>query len=273
MASKTGPSLSQIYYIVLPLIRRAGQMLVSRQKSLATTKVAERHDRGNEIEAEISAFLLTTLNRLFPNHTVLGQEREAEGESEASYEWIVQPLDGRRYYYRGLPLYTTSIALRKNGEIVLGIVFEPITDTVYHAMRGDGAFMGNGSIQVSDQKDWADAAVYLESPMGENKQDQKNRSAVWQAFADVRCRIYDLGVPSLGLCYVAVGAFDVLVGGLEHEAFASDYAASLLIAEEAGATVTDLEGKKLPTSRMPSLVVVAAPSIHKQAMSLLPKAK
>lgn len=267
--NKPGPTLSQIYYIVLPLLRRSGQMLLSRQKGIANLAVGARHDRGQTVEAEISAFMMTTLNRLFPNHTVLGQDRKPEGESDAKYEWIIQPLDGHRYYYRGLPLYTCSIALRKNGETVLGIVFEPVTDTVYHALKGEGAFAGSLGIRVSDQKDWPDSAVYLESPMGQNEREQKERSAVWQSFSKVGCRIYDLGVPSLGLCYVAAGAFDVLVGGLEHEAFGIDYAAALLIAAEAGSNVTDGSGKALPSDRSPSLVVVATPPIHQKSLGLL----
>src|SRR6185295_10078985 len=104
--NKSGPTLSQMYYIVLPLVRRAGQMLVSRQKGIANLSIKERHQRGADIENEISTFLITTLNRLFPNHRIYGQDRKPEGESDAEYEWIVQPLDGSRYFFRGLPLFT-----------------------------------------------------------------------------------------------------------------------------------------------------------------------
>ncbi len=267
--NKTSPTLEQMYYIVLPLIRRAGQMLVSRQKGIANLSDKERHEREQKTEEEIISFLRTTLNRLFPNHKVHGQDREPEGESDAAYEWIVQHLDGRRYYGRGLPLYTCSIALKKNGEVVLGIVFEPVTDTVYHALKGNGAAVDNRNIRVSDQKDFPESAVYLESPAGANERDQKSRAEVWQSFTKAGCRMYDLGVPSLGLCYVAAGAFDVLVGGLEHEAFAIDYAAALLIADEAGANVTDAQGKSLPSDHSPALVVVATPPVHKKSLTLL----
>lgn len=258
-----------MYYIVLPLIRRAGQLLVSRQKGIASVSQKEREERSTAANEEIRTFLATTLNRLFPNHTVHGQDRKPEGDSDAAYEWMFNPLDGKRYFERGLPLFTTSIALKKDGQVVFGIVFEPVTDAVYHAMRGEGAFVGSQSIHVSDHKAAPESAVYLESPAAPSAKEQKARAAVWQSFVDASCRIYDFGVPSLGLCYVAAGAFDVLVGGLEHEAFARDYAASLLIAEEAGATVTDSAGKPISSEQRPSLVVVATPPIHKHAIGLL----
>ncbi len=269
--TKTSPTLEQMYYIVLPLIRRAGQMLVSRQKTIIGLKDKERDQREKQIEEEITNFLYTTLNRLFPNHIVHGQDRKAEGESDAAYEWIVQHLDGRRYYAHGLPLYTCSIALRKDGEVVLAIVFEPVTDTVYHALKGEGAFVDALAMHVSDQKDWPESAVYLESPMSANERDQKTRAAIWQSFAKAGCRMYDLGVPSLGLCYVAAGAFDVLIGGQEHEAFATDYAAALLIAQEAGAHISDSTGKSLAEENSASLVIVATPPVHKKSLSLLGK--
>jgi myo-inositol-1(or 4)-monophosphatase len=264
--SKVEPSLDQIHYIVLPLIRRAGQMLVSRQKTLINLNTAERHKRETEIQAEIRNFLCSTLIRLFPNHAV--KDFDYKPEEASGYQWIVTELDGRRFYTRGLPLYTTALALVRDNEVVLGIVFEPANDLAYHALRGQGAFAGNQPLKTSEQVDAPKAAIYLESPVSDAEHKPAERFKIWQSFAGAGCRIFDLGLPSLGLCYVAAGAFDVLIGGPNHPTFINDYAAALLIAKEAGAVISDDKGKDI-SSLNPSLILAATKPIHKTALTLL----
>src|SRR6185369_17129960 len=133
-------------------------------------------------------------------------------------------------------------ALRQSGQVVLGIVFEPANDLAYHARLGNGAFANNHPLKTSDQSDSPKAAIYLESPLSDAEHKPEERFKIWQSFVKAGCRVFDLGLPSLGLCYVAAGAFDALIGGPEHVTFAADYAAPLLIAAEAGALVTDQTG-------------------------------
>lgn len=266
---KAEPTLTQMFYIVLPLVRRAGQLLASRQKGITSLSDAERHARAATIEQEIRDFLATTLVRLFPSHTVLGHDVPATEPSETSYQWIVTQLDGRQYYMRGLSLYTVSLALRRNGQVVLGLVFEPANDLAYHALIGEGAYMGAVPMRASDQKTTADAAVYLESPVADGVRDPQRRFAVWQSFVASGCRVYDLGLPSLGLCCVAAGAFDVLIGGPEDATFAIDHAAALLIAAEAGAVVTNEDGKPLPNDGIARMIVAATPSVQRSVLPLL----
>lgn len=267
--AKVEPSLSQMHYIVLPLVRRAGQMLVSRQKGLVSATPKERRERVEAIQREIREFMVTTLVRLFPSHTVRDFDYQPAEPSELNYHWLVNELDGGRYYACGLPLFTTSLALCRGKEVVLGIVYEPANDFAYHARRGEGALANDIPIKTSEQKDAPEAAIYLESPVRGQGHDPNQRFKIWQAFVEAGCRVFDIGLPSLGLCYVAAGAFDVLIGGPEHPSFPADYAAALLIAAEAGAIVSDQSGKSLPSERPAAIIVAAAPGLHKRALSLL----
>src|SRR3990167_1627544 len=123
-------TVSQIYHVVLPLLLRAGQILTVRQKELAGLSPKVRHERGQAIEEEIKSFLSNTLLQLFPKHSIYDPEKLVGGEA-AVWQWIVMPLDGGRYYFRGLPLFTVSLALKHEGEVVLGIIIEPTTQAVF----------------------------------------------------------------------------------------------------------------------------------------------
>src|SRR3989338_2494012 len=139
--------ISQIYHVVLPLLLRAGQILTARQKEFVGLNLKARHERGQAIEEEIRTFLGSTLVQLFPKHSVYDPGKSVTGEA-AVWQWIATPLDGRRYYFRGLPLYTVSLALKHEGEIVLGLIVEPSTHIAFHALKGEGVFMNDRPLKV-----------------------------------------------------------------------------------------------------------------------------
>ena len=256
-------TVSQIYHVVLPLLLRAGQILMTRQKELVGLTPKARHERGQIIEEEIRSFLSNTLVQLFPSHSIYAPDKPVSGE-QSSWQWLVTPLDGGRYYFRGLPLYTISLALKHEGEVVLGIIIEPPTQTVFHVIRGEGAFMNDRPIKVSEEKDLSNACIYLQSSAAKPSGDANVRLR----FIKQGCRIHDFGVSTLGLCYVAVGAFDAFIGFQEAGSL-PPLAAALFIAKEAGAAVGDGEGRALRAKSESNLIVVAAPGVKKQCLDLV----
>ncbi|MFA5954323.1 MAG: inositol monophosphatase [Patescibacteria group bacterium] len=250
----TEPTLEQIYFIVLPLIRRAGQMLVARQRELWGKSDKERHTRGQEIEQEIRDFLVSTLQLLFPNYGVHGKQ----GSVPQTWQWVVTPLDGSRYYFRGLPLYTTAIALRDKGEIVLGIIYQPVTGNVFHALKGGGAFMNTHAITVSNQKEWVGTSAYVPA--------SKHLLIANKAGADC----HNLGVTSLGLCYLAAGVYDVLLVPIDMAGLFSQ-AAGLIIAREAGAKLSDVSGGALGGGGKLDTLLAATPGLQKKAVQIFNK--
>jgi myo-inositol-1(or 4)-monophosphatase len=257
------PTLSQIYYVVLPLLLRAGQILAARQRELAGVPIKARHERGQAVEAEIRTFLTETLLQLFPKHGVYEPGSLAAPESPA-WQWVVTPLDGGRYYFRGLPLYTTSLALRREGEIVLGIVLEPATQSIFRALKGEGAFLNEQALHVSDERSLTNACCYLESAAAPDERDLALRARL----AAQGCRVHDLGVSTLGLSYVAVGAFDAFLGR-RVEGSLPALAAGLLIAKEAGATLSDGDGKPLRPASSSNVILVATPILSRSILGVL----
>lgn len=259
-------TISQIYHVVLPLLLRAAQILMARQKELSGLSPKARHERGQAIEEEIKSFLGSTLIQLFPKHSIYDAERPVRGET-AAWQWIVAPLDGGRYYFRGLPLFTTSLALKHQGEIVLGIIIEPATQAVFYALKGDGSFMGDRSLKVSDEKGMANGCVYMEEAKTTRR---TNETSIRQRFIKEGCRLHDFGVSTLGLCYLAAGVFDAFIGFRSTSSLAS-LAAALLVAKEAGASVSDGEGKVLQAKSESNIIVVVCPGIKKQCLEIVQK--
>jgi|GEM_PF-1469491 len=258
------PSLEQIYYVVLPLVRRAGQMLVSYQPELKALPDKERQDRGKEIEQEIFTFLATTLRQLFPGHSIYGENEE--GKEKSSWQWVLNPLDGGRYYFRGLGLFTTSMALRNKGEVVLGLVYQPAVGTVFHAIKGSGSFSNRRVIKTSNQKDFVGASIYVDVPVGnKNSLELKVIKLLNEEGAVVR----DLGVVSLGLCYLASGVFDVLFTSIDSQSLIKQ-TAGLIVAREAGAVLSDSEGKALSGVK-PDHLLVSVVNLQKKVLAIIAK--
>lgn len=258
-------TLSQIYYVILPLLLRAGQILVTRQKELADLSTKARHERGKEIEEEIRTFLEATLMQLFPKHSIYSGPKAAEANP---LQWVVVPLDGGRYYFRGLPLYTTSLALRREGEIVLGIVIEPASQSVFHALKGEGAFFNGKPIHVSEEKVLGKACAYLDAPKDDATVTPRKWDTMRSLFAKDGCRINAFEVASLGLCYLATGTFDIFIGFREDPSLAR-FMAGLVVAKEAGAIIIDGEGKPLRATSASNTILVATPGVVRQCLLLM----
>lgn len=246
----TPPTIEQTYYVVLPLLRRVGQLLLARQQELPALNDKERHIRGQEIETELRTFLAETLHQLFPAHAVHGET----GSTNVRWQWIVTPLDGSRYFFRGLPLFTTSLALRENGEVVLGVVLQPATGSVFAARKGEGAQLGNRQLHVSEQKELGGAVAYVTGD-----------KAATTALTTAGAVHVDLDCLSLGVCYVACGVYDLVVAPMDSANLFRN-AASLLIAREAGALLTDKSGAPLGGTK-PTSILVTTKHLQKKAIA------
>ncbi|MFA7286369.1 MAG: inositol monophosphatase family protein [Patescibacteria group bacterium] len=252
MALPTPPTVEQTYYVILPLLRRVGQLLLSRQRELVGLSDKQRHVKAQEIETEIRSFLSTTLHQLFPAHSVHGET----GSTNAPWQWVINAFDGGRYFFRGLPLFTTSLALREKGEVVLGVVLEPATGNVFSARKGEGASLSGRPLAVSEQKELAGAVAYV-----------TNDKPAATALTGAGAVHVDLDCLSLGLCYVAAGAYDIVVAPTDSVSLFKS-AAALLVAREAGALLTDKAGVPLGSSKQTSILVTTK-HLQKKTVTIL----
>jgi myo-inositol-1(or 4)-monophosphatase len=196
-------------------------------------------DLVTEVDEQAEQVIQETLLGDFPSYGMLAEEGGwLPGEENA--RWIVDPLDGTTNYAHGLPIFAVSIALERAGEVVLGLVHDPMREETYVAERGGGATLNDEPIRVSDTDESNQALIATGFPYDRDRMPEA--LDLFGRFAVLTRGMRRLGSTALDLCYVASGRLD---GYYERGIWAWDIAAGSLILEEAGGKVTDYRGREL----------------------------
>ena len=196
-------------------------------------------DVVTEVDEQAEQVIQEILLGAFPSYGMLAEEGGwLPGEENA--RWIVDPLDGTTNYAHGLPIFAVSIALERAGEVVLGLVHDPMREETYVAERGGGATLNDEPIRVSDTDESNQALIATGFPYDRDKMPVA--LDLFGRFAVLTRGMRRLGSTALDLCYVASGRLD---GYYERGIWAWDIAAGSLVLEEAGGKVTDYRGREL----------------------------
>jgi len=215
----------------------AGKILLERKETGKVVELKGKKHFSTNVDIESEKAIIEAIERDFPDHNILSEEA-GEKEKGSKSTWIVDPLDGTKNYARGMPLFSVSIALAREKEMILGVVFDPWAKMLYYAEKGKGAFLNDERIEVSQTKSLDNATVYLDGGnLGKINSEHLNK------MAEKFFRVRNFGVGSLGLCYVAQGGYDAYIGGNSTKIM--DVAAGTVIAQEAGAQITDKKGGKI----------------------------
>ena len=210
--------------------RSAGQPLRELHGRVEdVTYKTDKSDIVTEADHQANRIITTAIENEFPDHSIFSEEAAFQ-EGTSDFKWVIDPVDGTGNFAHGNPQYCISIALLEAGEPVMGVVYVPETDEMFHAIEGENAYKGETRIQVTDQ-DSLDESMLLSGwdPDGEFLRH------FYQETRGVRA----LGSAALSLCYLANGSAE---GNWEYGTYPWDVAAGLVIARAAGATVTDAEG-------------------------------
>lgn len=239
--------------------RQAGaiQMRHFRSRALDIDTKYNEFDVVTIADRESDALISSRIREKYPDHAILSEE---SGESSGSgYRWVIDPLDGTANYSAGLPIFAVSIALQKDGETILGVVYLPYLDELFHAIKGEGAYLGDRKISVSTNTRLDHAAVSTGFPVDRATNTDNNIMNAVNIIPRVRS-FRRLGAAAPDICYVAAGILDAY---WELNLHLWDIAAATLIATEAGAIVTPIR-----CDRGYSLIV-ASPSINNQIKQII----
>ncbi|MEK7539523.1 MAG: inositol monophosphatase [Patescibacteria group bacterium] len=172
----------------------------------------------------------------FPDHSILGEETGMT-KNGGEYVWQIDPVDGTRNFANGIPLFAVSIALVCENEVIVGVVYNPATRSLFYAEKGKGAYLNDKKIFVS--KDDKDHAIITASPSKLNI-DRKLLLELYHNFPKIIRSDRILGCTAIELAYVARGGLEANIQlGLN----TYDFAAGTLLVQEAGGKITTLEGK------------------------------
>jgi myo-inositol-1(or 4)-monophosphatase len=201
-----------------------------------------------------------------PGYGFLGEEGGRIAGTDAAHTWIVDPLDGTTNFLHGLPHFAISIALERSGTIVAGVIYNPITDELFSAERGKGAFLNDKRLRVAARKRLADAVVACGLPhhgRGDLALNRREMAAVQDKVAGLR----RFGAAALDLAFVAAGRFDAY---WERDLSPWDLAAGMILVREAGGFVSDVDGgQDMFTKRH---IVAGNEDMHRALRALLESA-
>ena len=190
-------------------------------------------------DRRVEQVLREELERVRPGYGFLMEESGATPGADKTHRWIVDPIDGTTNFLHGIPLFAISVALERDGELVAGLVYNPISDELFFAEKGIGAFLNDRRIRVAARQDLAQAVISCGIPhKGRGNPDRF--AAELQAVQAEVAGIRRTGAASLDLAWVAAGRFD---GFWERGLNAWDVAAGALIIREAGGMVGEIDSK------------------------------
>ena len=220
----------------------AGKILQMGLRQLDQIQIEEkgRGDLVSVVDRRAEEVIKNILLDKYPQHDFLGEE---SGETRARAEesefcWVIDPLDGTTNFLHGLPQFAVSIGLVKRGKPELGIVYNPATEEWFTAARGEGAQLNGRKLRVSALRDGGRAIVATGFPF-RYPELMPRQYAILQSVLTEIADVRRLGSASLDLCFVAANRVD---GFFEMGLKPWDICAGILIAQEAGAIVTDLAG-------------------------------
>ncbi len=219
-------------------------------------------DLVTEADIESEKVIIKHIKSQFPEHSILSEE-SGEEIRNSDYLWIIDPLDGTTNFAHGLGLFATSIAFAAKGRVLAGVILNPITSELFSASSGKGSFLNGRPIRVSDSGIVKDSLLVTGFPYDFNTILNPLINRFQNCLTEAR-GIRRLGSAALDLCYVACGRFD---GFWEQNLKPWDTAAGFIIAEEAGAKVTDFSGKPFLVDKKE--ILVTNQKIHEEMIQLL----
>ena len=208
--------------------------------------------------------IIEIIRECCPQDEIISEEQPNRFETAGS-RWIVDPLDGTTNYAHGYPFFCTSVAYEKDGEIRIGVVYNPIFKELFVAIKGGGAFFNGKKIQVSSTTDLKQSLLSTGFPY-DVATSKENNIDHFTNFLFAAQAVRRDGSAALNLSYVAAGRFD---GFWEMKLHPWDTAAAILIVEEAGGTVTDFKGR--PFDIFMKKIVASNGLIHEAILEVLAK--
>jgi len=220
-------------------------------------------DLVTEVDHACEALIVDGIREQRPHDAILAEEGRGDEPPGAEWRWVIDPLDGTTNFAHGYPRFCVSIGLEHRGQRTIGVVYDPLLDELYAAVRGQGATRNGTSIGVSGETELENAVVATGFAYDVRRSAEDNIDH-FIAFVKRTRAIRRDGSAALDLCYVACGRFDAY---WELKLHPWDVAAGLLIVEEAGGRTSDLSGG--PPRRSGFECVASNGSLHEAVLRIL----
>lgn len=218
------------------IAREAGALLLPFFDRRVRIEYKGEVDLVTEADRASERLIVERLRARFPDHAIVAEEGGGRA-ADSPYRWYVDPLDGTTNFAHGFPVFCVSIGLEKSGEIVAGVVYDPIRDELFTAESGSGALLNSRPIRISETAALSQCLLATGFPSNHR---HKNPNIHFYHQLNMRSHgVRRAGSAALDLCYVASGRLDAF---WEFNLNPWDVAAGMLMVSEAGGRVTEMRG-------------------------------
>ncbi len=233
----TSPTMT----VMTAAVRKASRKLSRDFGEVENLQVSKKGPADFVTAADLAAekVLREELERARPGYSFLLEEGGVIKGTDATHRWIIDPLDGTTNFMHAIPHFAISVALERNGVIVAGVVYNPVTNELYTAERGRGAYINDRRLRVSSRTNLTECLFATGLPFHGKAHHESTLSEVG-AVMTMAAGVRRFGAASLDLAYVAAGRFD---GYWERDLAPWDIAAGILLVREAGGMVSDFVGR------------------------------
>ncbi len=220
------------------IARIAGDMMLEAKNKTYDVSLKSKNDYVSEIDLAIEKRLQSEILKQYPEDEILGEEYGTEGKNPR--RWIVDPIDGTTNFVHQIPFYCVSIAFEIAGVLKVGVIYAPENDEMFYASRNEGAFLNGVKLSVSTKNTLESTIVATGFVTNKQSISLSSNLALFNSLASKTRGIRRLGSAALDLAYVAAGRLD---GFWEFDLSPWDIAAGIVIVEEAGGQISQINGK------------------------------
>jgi len=243
-----------------PLIRDFGEIENLQVSSKGPGDFVTSADKRTE------KIIIEELQKAHPDYGIITEESGIINKANTSNRWIIDPIDGTTNFLNGIPQFAISIGYEEENEIKCGVIFDPIKNEMFCAEKGNGAYLNNSRIRVSNKKKLKDALLVTGGPKNSSKIKEEIFSEFIKVSNNVLSPIRKFGSAALDVAYVACGRFD---GYWQRELNYWDIAAGIIILKEAGGFVNFFEkDNEAPLKRN---ILASNANIHDELSNLILK--
>ncbi|MBD3288720.1 inositol monophosphatase [candidate division KSB1 bacterium] len=244
--------------------KEAGSIILNSIDSIEVREVEAKQsfDFVTDVDRKCEQTIIDILQNYYPQYSIMAEESGAHQKS-GSVRWIIDPLDGTTNYIHGYPNSSISIALEEEGEITVGVIYDPFRDELFRAEKNGGAYLNNKRISVSQENEMSRCLIATGFPF----KDKAILEKYWTVFSQIFHKVSDIrraGSAALDLAYVACGRLD---GFWELILSAWDMAAGDIIIREAGGKISDVGGDSLHLEK--GNVIATNGVIHKELAAII----
>jgi len=241
--------------------REAGNIILARFRSENEIQHKGKSNLVTKADILSDKLIVELLQNEYPECNILSEESHSS-TPVVGYTWIVDPLDGTNNYVFGIPFFCTNIALAKDGDILLGLTYDPLREELFHAEKGRGAYLNNLAIHVTKKESLGASLIAFD--LGYNDERGKELLDLSGRLRNqVHC-LRTMGSTALGLAYVACGRISLY---FHRWIYPWDIASGLLLVSEAGGKVTGWQGNQ---ANLQSKEIIASNHrLHQEFMTYL----